>query len=95
MDEEDMKFLAYIQTYVSIKPSIAPHVTEHASKGLQIAFAELNQAKGDIESCLVGTLGKSWKGSAEMIKDKLRQNKKYLSFNWDWFTEPRSQSEAK
>lgn len=87
MTEEDRRFLAAIEIYVSKHPHVAAYVAQYAANGAAVAFTELNSVKADIEACLLAALKLKWKGSEQMVKDKLKRHADRLSFNWSWFYE--------
>jgi len=83
-----LQWLHLVEDYIKENPAVAPYVTEYASKGLEQHISELQQAKGNIETCVVQLLTdnpKLKKTTQELVWQKITNAKKFLSFNYDFY----------
>lgn len=81
------EFLDFVRKYVASDPEVAPFVTDHIRQGINDALQRANARAADMETALAIALSRRWKGSEQLIKDKLKEWDGKTALNWSSFLE--------
>lgn len=75
-----------VRSYIERDPEAAAHISDYVQEGLRAALHQARERAADMEVALAALAAKRYKGSNELLKQKLDKWEGKTALRWDWVT---------
>lgn len=76
-----------VEAWVEADPESVADIVQATQRGLKSALDESRQKSADLESALLASVDKRWKGKDQFVRQQLDKWEGKTSFDWGWFKE--------